>query len=65
MGGGGGGGGGSGYPDLKIYKDHSPADRVIFEGISRFCAPLESEKVFTQSVEIHNQVNYYCALQRI
>ena len=37
---------GGGYPDLKIYKDHSPADRVIFAGISRFCAPLESEDTF-------------------
>ena len=26
---------------------------------------MSSAEIFTQSVEIHNQVNYYCALQRI
>ena len=43
--------GGSGYPDLKICKDHSPADRDIFEGISRICAQLESDVRFSATLE--------------
>ena len=43
--------GGSGYQDLKMCKDHSPADRDIFEGISRICAQLESYIRFSDTLE--------------
>ena len=43
--------GGSGYPELKICKDHSPADRDIFEGVSEMCAQLESDLRFSNTLE--------------
>ena len=43
--------GGSGYPELKICKDHSPADRDIFEGVLRICAQLQSDLQFSNTLE--------------
>ena len=43
--------GGSGYTELKICKDHSPADRDIFKGILRICAQLESDVRFSDTLE--------------
>ena len=39
----------SGYPKLKICKDHSPADRDIFEGVLRICAQLQSDLRFSNT----------------
>ena len=43
--------GGSGYPELKICKDHPPADGDIFKGILRICAQLESDVRFSDTSE--------------
>ena len=39
------------YPELKICKDHSPADGDIFKGILRICAQLESDVRFSDTLE--------------
>ena len=41
----------SGYPELKICKDHSPADRDIFEGVLRICAQLQSDLWFSNTLD--------------
>ena len=41
----------SGYPELKICKDHSPADRDIFEGVSKIRAQRESDVRFSDTLE--------------
>ena len=40
----------SGYPELKICKDHSPADRDILEGVSKICTQLESDVRFSDTL---------------
>ena len=41
----------SGYPELKICKEHSPADRDIFEGVLRICAELQSDLRVSDTLE--------------
>ena len=41
----------SGYPELQICKEHSPADRDIFEGVLRICAELQSDLRFSDTLE--------------
>ena len=41
----------SGYPELKICKDYSPANRDIFEGVLRICAQLESDVRFSDTLK--------------
>ena len=38
------------YPELKMCKDHSPADRDIFEGVLRICAELQSDPRFSNTL---------------